>query len=134
MTDIKWGETHCTYCEKPIANGAQYDESKRIEKEHGFKSPESVAYDAQFCWEYPNFQCTNYAKDREYEWDTVDRRFCELLVERDTLRAEVERLRTIIAHARIIVDEVQLIDNTPMEARDVRLELRYALDEKDGDA
>lgn len=47
---------------------------------------------------------------------------------------EVERLNAIIAHARIIVDEVQLIDNTPMEARDVRLELRYALDKKDGDA
>ena len=47
---------------------------------------------------------------------------------------EVARLNAIIAHARIIVDEVQLIDNTPMEARDVRLELRYALDKKDGDA
>lgn len=99
MTDIKWGETHCTYCEKPVANGAQYDESNRIEKEHGFRSPESFAYDAQFCWEYPNFQCKNYAKDRECESDTVDRRLCELLVERDTLRAEVERLRGLLGRA-----------------------------------
>ena len=44
------------------------------------------------------------------------------------LRAENERLRAIIVNAQDVIEEVQLIDNTPDEARRVRREMRAALD------
>ena len=43
------------------------------------------------------------------------------------LRAENERLRAIIVNAQDVIEEVQLIDNTPDDARRVRREMRAAL-------
>lgn len=90
MTDWN-GDTHCPYCEKPIADDAQYDEENRIEQEFGACSAEWQAYADQFCWDYPNFQCHNYAKD-ENELETSDRRIRELLTERDALRQAMQEL------------------------------------------
>jgi hypothetical protein len=84
------GDTHCPYCEKPIADDAQYDEENRIKQKFGTCSAEWHAYADQFCWDYPNFQCNNYAKD-ENELETSDRRIRELLTERDMLRAQVRQ-------------------------------------------
>jgi hypothetical protein len=81
------GDTHCPYCEKPIADDAQYDEAERIENEFGEGSKESADYDAQFCWNYPTHQCSNYDQGRWGAEDAIDRRIRELLTERDMLRA-----------------------------------------------
>jgi hypothetical protein len=48
------------------------------------------------------------------------------------LRAENERLRAIIVNAQDVIEEVQLIDNTPDDARRVRREMRAALDAAGG--
>lgn len=48
------------------------------------------------------------------------------------LRAENERLRAIIVNAQDVIEEVQLIDNTPDDARMVRREMRAALDAAGG--
>lgn len=45
---------------------------------------------------------------------------------------ENERLRAIIVNAQDVIEEVQLIDNTPDEARRVRREMRAALDAAGG--
>ncbi len=52
----------------------------------------------------------------------------QVIAEYDALRAENERLRAIIVNAQDVIEEVQLIDNTPDEARRVRREMRAALD------
>lgn len=49
------------------------------------------------------------------------------------LRAENERLRAIIVNAQDVIEEVQLIDNTPDDARRVRREMRAALDAAGGE-
>ncbi len=81
MNEIKWGETHCPVCEKPFAKDADYDEGYRLERTYGADSQPLQEFEARLCWA----DC--------YEFDTLLKRLGEVLAERDTLRAENERLQ-----------------------------------------
>ena len=60
---MKWGETHCPMCEKPLAQDGDYDKYAAGEGEH-------------LCWNYPLYPCTDK--------DEVDR-FIEVLSQRNEL-------------------------------------------------
>lgn len=84
---IKWGDTHCPVCEKKFAQDADYDEGYRLEQTYGVDSQPVQEFDARLCWA----DC--------YDFDTILKRLGELLTERDTLRAEVARLRGLLGEA-----------------------------------
>lgn len=94
MNDIKWGETHCLVCEKPFAKDADYDEGYRLERTYGVDSQPVLEFDASLCWG----DC--------YDFDTILKRLCEVLADRDALRAKVANLDaelTDVVHALIVV-------------------------------
>ena len=65
---MKWGETHCPMCEKPLAQDKDYDKHAAREGNH-------------LCWNYPLYPCTD---------DTVEERLIQVLTERDKARVEQE--------------------------------------------
>lgn len=97
---IDWTkDTHCPYCEKELPNGSQCDEADEIQAQFGLLSQQARTYIALFCWDYPELVCATYQREDELEEDVADRRVRQLLTERDTLRAEVARLRGLLGEA-----------------------------------
>jgi hypothetical protein len=65
-----YGETHCPYCERPLATDDDYDKYKPEEGEH-------------LCWNYPCHDCHNCQK-------TAEERLIEVLHRRDELEGMLE--------------------------------------------
>jgi hypothetical protein len=68
-----YGETHCPYCEKPLAQDEDYDKYQPGEGLH-------------LCWYYRHGDCAEYTKSPE-------EKLIEVLKQRDMARAEARKLK-----------------------------------------
>jgi hypothetical protein len=90
MNNIIWGETHCPFCELPSTGKTEWNEADRLAEMFGDESAEYLAYEKQFCWDWPASECQGYQYPRGETAESA--RIIDLLRQRDALRAEVHEL------------------------------------------